>query len=110
MAFGLLDKDLTAVRVCRLQDDWAIDSNDKSPNEHHHLSAAFRILRQPECNFMHRMPHHQQQALRKMVRMRVSQDVLPFPCVTPMLAAAAVSTRTKDSVRWIRERGQRGRA
>jgi hypothetical protein len=48
-------------------DDWAIDSNDRSPNEHHHLSAGFRVLYQPDCFFLHRMPKHQQQAVRKMV-------------------------------------------
>ena len=43
------------------------DANDKSPNEAHHLSAAFRILRQPECNFLHRMPADQSAKFRKMV-------------------------------------------
>lgn len=52
------------IKTC---DEWAIDSNDKSPNENHHLAAGFRVLYQPDCNFLHRMPHHQQQAVRKMV-------------------------------------------
>mmetsp|Transcript_7839 Transcript_7839/g.18477 ORF Transcript_7839/g.18477 Transcript_7839/m.18477 type:complete len:700 (+) Transcript_7839:296-2395(+) len=53
--------------LIKTQDDWAIDSNDKSPNETHHIASAFRILRQPECNFLHRMPAAQQAQLRKMV-------------------------------------------
>lgn len=48
-------------------DEWALDSNDKSPNESHHLSAAFRILRQPECNFIHKMPAEQRARFRKFV-------------------------------------------
>jgi hypothetical protein len=48
-------------------DEWAVDSNDKSPNESHHLSAAFRILRQPECNFIHKMPVDQKARFRKLV-------------------------------------------
>uniref|UniRef100_A0A7S4KJ92 Phosphodiesterase n=1 Tax=Guillardia theta TaxID=55529 RepID=A0A7S4KJ92_GUITH len=53
--------------LVKTQDDWAIDSNDKSPNESHHLSSSFRILRQPECNFLHQMPQAQQAHLRKLV-------------------------------------------
>jgi len=48
-------------------DEWAIDSNDKSPNESHHISSAYRILMSPECNFLHRMPQSQQVQLRKTV-------------------------------------------
>ena len=25
------------------QDDWAVASNDKSPNENHHLASGFRV-------------------------------------------------------------------
>jgi hypothetical protein len=53
--------------LIKTQDEWAIDSNDRSPNENHHLAAAFRILRDPESNFIHRMPATQQAALRKLV-------------------------------------------
>ena len=53
--------------LIKTQDDWAIDSNDKSPNENHHLSAAFRILRNPECNFIQSMPQANQQQLRKLM-------------------------------------------
>mmetsp|Transcript_19671 Transcript_19671/g.40067 ORF Transcript_19671/g.40067 Transcript_19671/m.40067 type:complete len:698 (+) Transcript_19671:290-2383(+) len=53
--------------LIKTNDDWAIDSNDKSPNETHHIAAAYRILRQPECNFLYRMPNAQQAQLRKMV-------------------------------------------
>lgn len=48
-------------------DDWAIDSNDKSPNESHHISSAYRILMSPECNFLERMPQAQQAQLRKLI-------------------------------------------
>eukprot|EP00960_Hanusia_phi_P066837 766484-Hanusia_phi.AAC.1 len=53
--------------LIKTQDDWAIDSNDKSPNESHHLASAWRILRNPESNFIHRMPHAQQVQLRKLI-------------------------------------------
>uniref|UniRef100_A0A6T8JUN8 Phosphodiesterase n=3 Tax=Hemiselmis andersenii TaxID=464988 RepID=A0A6T8JUN8_HEMAN len=53
--------------LIKSSDDWAIDSNDKSPNESHHLSASYRIIQANECNFLHRMPHAQQAALRKLV-------------------------------------------
>ena len=53
--------------LIKTNDEWAIDSNDKAPNESHHLSAAFRILRHQDCNFLHRMPLAQQQQLRKLI-------------------------------------------
>mmetsp|Transcript_34757 Transcript_34757/g.108816 ORF Transcript_34757/g.108816 Transcript_34757/m.108816 type:complete len:699 (-) Transcript_34757:114-2210(-) len=53
--------------LIKTQHDWAIDSNDKSPNENHHLISAFRILRQDDFNFLHRMPEAQRNQFRKIV-------------------------------------------
>jgi hypothetical protein len=68
----------------------AIDSNDKSPTESHHLSAAFRILRNPECNFMHRMPQQQQQQLRKLM--------IELVLATDMAEHMAIVSRLKTDV------------
>mmetsp|Transcript_7614 Transcript_7614/g.14984 ORF Transcript_7614/g.14984 Transcript_7614/m.14984 type:complete len:710 (-) Transcript_7614:20-2149(-) len=76
--------------LIKTSDDWAIDSNDKSPNEHHHLSAAFRLLRQPDCDFLHRMPHHQQQAVRKMV--------IDMVLATDMAEHMAIVSRLKSDL------------
>jgi len=72
--------------LIKTQDDWAIDSNDKSPNENHHLSAAFRILRNPECNFLHRMPLSQQQQLRKlMIELVLATDMAEHMAIVSRL-------------------------
>jgi len=76
--------------LIKTQDDWAIDSNDKSPTESHHLSAAFRILRNPECNFMHRMPQQQQQQLRKLM--------IELVLATDMAEHMAIVSRLKTDV------------
>ena len=68
----------------------AIDANDKSPNESHHLSAAFRILRNPECNFLHRMPQQQQQQLRKLM--------IELVLATDMAEHMAIVSRLKTDV------------
>eukprot|EP00802_Teleaulax_amphioxeia_P001333 Tamp_01335.p1 GENE.Tamp_01335~~Tamp_01335.p1 ORF type:complete len:712 (+),score=206.96 Tamp_01335:78-2213(+) len=76
--------------LIKTQDDWAIDANDKSPNESHHLSAAFRILRNPECNFLHRMPQQQQQQLRKLM--------IELVLATDMAEHMAIVSRLKTDV------------
>jgi len=45
----------------------AVRHNDKSPNENHHVAAAFEVLLQPECNFLSEMPTSEFRLLRKLV-------------------------------------------
>ncbi|EKX50674.1 hypothetical protein GUITHDRAFT_66867 [Guillardia theta CCMP2712] len=45
----------------------ALLHNDKAPNENHHLAAAFRIMKRPDCNFMHSVPQLSQSKIRKLI-------------------------------------------
>jgi hypothetical protein len=68
----------------------AIDSNDKSPNESHHLSAAFRVLRNRECNFLHRMDAGAQQQVRKIM--------IDLVLATDMAEHMAIVSRIKTDI------------
>lgn len=45
----------------------AVTYNDKSVNEHHHVSAAFRVLLKPECNFLESMCKEEFRILRSLM-------------------------------------------
>jgi len=45
----------------------ALRYNDKSPNENHHVAAAFGLLQQEECNFLEGMPREENQIFRELV-------------------------------------------
>jgi len=45
----------------------AISHNDKSPNENHHVAAAFEVLLQPQCNFLAQLATNEFRLLRKLV-------------------------------------------
>ncbi|EKX48488.1 hypothetical protein GUITHDRAFT_68697 [Guillardia theta CCMP2712] len=79
--------------LIKTQDDWAIDSNDKSPNESHHLASAWKILRNPEANFIHRMPHAQQVQLRKLV--------IDMVLATDMAEHMAIVSRLKTDLQKV---------
>ncbi|KAJ1489700.1 cyclic nucleotide phosphodiesterase, partial [Baffinella frigidus] len=76
--------------LIKTNDEWAIDSNDKAPNENHHLSSAFRILRHQDCNFLHRMPHAQQMQLRKLI--------IEMVLATDMAEHMAIVSRLKNDI------------
>mmetsp|Transcript_47977 Transcript_47977/g.114008 ORF Transcript_47977/g.114008 Transcript_47977/m.114008 type:complete len:721 (+) Transcript_47977:190-2352(+) len=76
--------------LIKTQDEWALDSNDRSPNENHHLSSAFRILRHQDCNFLHRMPHAQQMQLRKLI--------IEMVLATDMAEHMAIVSRLKNDI------------
>lgn len=72
--------------LIKTQDNWAIDSNDRSPNESHHVSAAFRILRNPECNFLHAMDISDQRNLRRlMIEMVLATDMAEHMAIVSQL-------------------------
>ena len=68
----------------------AIDSNDKSPNESHHLSAAFRVLRNRDCNFLWRMDAGAQQQIRKIM--------IELVLATDMAEHMAIVSRIKTDI------------
>jgi len=45
----------------------ALTYNDKSPNENHHLAAAFEVLRRPECNFLESLTSQEYREVRNLV-------------------------------------------
>jgi len=45
----------------------AVRYNDKSPNENHHVSAAFAVLMRSECNFLSKLSGMEFRQLRKLV-------------------------------------------
>jgi hypothetical protein len=53
--------------LVKMGHEWAIEYNDRAPNENHHLCAAFRVMRKKECDFMENLPREKQQLIRKLV-------------------------------------------
>jgi hypothetical protein len=45
----------------------AIRYNDKSPNENHHVAAAFEVLQRPECNFLEHLDAKEFKMLRGLI-------------------------------------------
>lgn len=45
----------------------AVNYNDKSPNENHHVAAAWRVLQRPDCNFLENMTVKEYRMLRALV-------------------------------------------
>lgn len=45
----------------------AIAYNDKSPNENHHVAAAWLVLQQPDCNFLENLTAVESQQVHKLV-------------------------------------------
>lgn len=62
--------------LVKSSDDRAIMYNDKSPNEQHHVSAAWFVLRRPECNFLDNLSIKEYRQLRSLVvEMVLSTDM-----------------------------------
>mmetsp|Transcript_143224 Transcript_143224/g.249799 ORF Transcript_143224/g.249799 Transcript_143224/m.249799 type:complete len:907 (+) Transcript_143224:59-2779(+) len=53
--------------LVKSSDDRALIYNDKSPNENHHVSAAWFVLRRPECNFLDSLSVKEYRQLRSLV-------------------------------------------
>ena len=53
--------------LVKMGHEWAIEYNDRAPNENHHLCAAFRVMRKKECDFMEKLSRSVQQHVRKLV-------------------------------------------
>jgi len=45
----------------------AVQFNDRSVNENHHVAAAYAVMRQPQCNFLETLPRQDYLALRQLV-------------------------------------------
>ena len=85
--------------LVRMGHDWALEYNDTSPNENHHLAAAFRLLRRPDCNFISELPAASQLRVRQLViRQVLATDMKEHPRYVAMLnaAAAAVAASAHD--------------
>ena len=114
--------------LIKTQDDWAIDSNDKygsafepgevltslpcrSPNESHHLASAWKILRNPEANFIHRMPHAQQvlpaslflfpSPLTSQTQVQLRKLVIDMVLATDMAEHIAIVSRLKTDLQKV---------
>jgi len=53
--------------LVKTSSDRAILYNDKSPNENHHVAAAWKVLQRPECNFLENVTVKEYQQLRRLV-------------------------------------------
>jgi len=53
--------------LVKTQSERAITYNDRSPNEQHHVSAAWRLLLKPELNFMESLSPEESLQLRRLV-------------------------------------------
>jgi class 3 adenylate cyclase len=76
--------------LVRMGHEWALDYNDTSPNENHHVAAAFKLLRRPDCSFMAELPAAAQARVRQLViRQVLATDMKEHPRYVAALNAAA---------------------
>merc|ERR1712134_187932 len=53
--------------MVKTNSEGAILYNDKSPNENHHVAAAWFVLQRPECNFLENLTVKEYRQLRSLV-------------------------------------------
>ena len=71
------------VKICH---ERALAHNDRAPNENHHVMAAFKVMRRPECNFCQSLSMHQMSRMRKvMIDMVLATDMAEHQRIVSLL-------------------------
>ena len=71
------------VKICH---ERALAHNDRAPNENHHVMAAFKVMRRPECNFCQSLTAQQMSRIRKvMIDMVLATDMAEHQRIVSLL-------------------------